>query len=211
MNAQPSGRRDGNGLPANMLFTFIVALATTVHVEAQRPAAPVDLCRDTVTTLVGMRAEELAVCGFHLGMTDDEAWARIRQDARFLGSVDDANRSRLYVYKRNDDGSQGMALLYLIWNPDDERMNRVTVFPPFSEYLARAFRILLSPVAYLGMRSSDLERLIGAENRVAVTLDIPVIGLRNVTRYRDALGIEVTQRQDRSLVSGVFALVTTSP
>lgn len=104
----------------------------------------IDLSKDNPSTLIHTRSTDYTIQGFQLGLTHDQAWEILENNSLFLGEIDAANPSRIYVYSRSDDGSKGKAVLYLIREPTERKMSRITVFQDCRSFLSQSFRRLLT-------------------------------------------------------------------
>lgn len=140
----------------------------------------IDLSKDDPSTLIDTRSTDYRIQDFRLGLTHEEAWNILEKNSLFLDERDGANPSRIYVYSRNDDGSKGNAVLYLIWQPNEREMSKITVFQDFRSFLSQKFRRLLTLEAIDD--ESDFKRnFIGYANRSQITLDLPSTDRKHIT------------------------------
>ena len=170
----------------------------------------IDLGKDNPQTLIGTKSTDYRIYGFQLGLTPEQTWKILEKNNLLLGERDGANPSRIYVYSRNVDGSKGKAVLYLIWEPREREMSRITVFQDFRSSLSQSFRRLLTFEAVDA--SSDFKRsFIGYANRSKITLDVPSIDLKHTTYFYDEIGLEVTHKHSSDGEEVVFAIVQPRP
>lgn len=188
------------------LRVILASTALLFHVSliAAFPTA-IELTRDNPTSLIGTNSSTYRIFGFRLGMQRKEAEKMLKGSKQLIGETDDYNPSRIYVYRRNADGSKGESLLYLIWEPNKKRLGQITVFNGCSELLTGNFQRLLTSEAV--DESPFRNQFIGAPVRSKVTLDIPSIELKNTTYFYDAIGLEVTHVHSSDGDNVVFALI----
>jgi len=162
-------------------------------------------------TVAAFAPTQLRFFGVALGMTHEEA-RRVLSESRVAVVVEDdtANPGRLYIYERTPNGDKGASLLYLIWEPSDPALARVTVFHGAAPYLHGDTRQLLTEAA-LDPQSPIGQRL-GKPDRSAVTLDISMIGLKHTTYLYAARGLLLTHQVDKQLGTSkvVFAFALPS-
>ncbi len=173
-------------------------------------ADTIDLGKDNPNTLIHTRSTDYTIQGFQLGLTHDQAWKILENNNLFLGERDGANPSRIYVYSRNDDGSKGKAVLYLIWEPKEREMSSITVYQDCRSFLSQSFRRLLTFEAVDG-NSEFKRKFIGYPNRSKITLDVPSIDLKHTTYYYDEIGLEITHKHSSEVEEIVFAVVKPKP
>jgi hypothetical protein len=189
----------------------ILCLLFLVAVSAYSgQAVAVDLGKDNPNTLIGTKSTDYRIYSFRLGLTHDQTWEILRNNNLLLGEIDGANPSRIYVYSRNVDSSKGKAILYLIWEPREKEMSKITVFQDCRSSLSQNFRRLLSFEAVDD--NSDFKRnFIGYANRSKITLDVPSIDLKHTTYFYDEIGLEVTHKHSSDGEEVVFAIVKHRP
>ena len=173
-------------------------------------ADTIDLSKDNPNTLIHTRSTDYTIQGFQLGLTHGQAWKILENNNLLLGERDGANPSRIYVYSRAVDGSKGEAVLYLIWEPEEREMRRITVFQDCRGFLSESFRRLLTFEAVDG-NSEFKRKFIGYPNRSKITLDIPSIDLKHTTYYYDEIGLEITHKHSSEGEEVVFAVVQPKP
>ena len=208
------------------LVIFLVSLISCATTFAQRPeptqkstyqigdlvqgAAAIDLSNDNPNTLIGTKSNDYSIYGFRLGLTHDQVWQMLAKTHSLIGEKDRFNPSRIYVYSRNSDGSKGNALLYLIWEPGEREMSRITVFQDCHSSLSQSFRRLLTFEA-VDNNSEFKRKFIGYANRSKITLDVRSIGLKHTTYFYDEIGLEVTHQHSSDGDQVVFAIVQPKP
>ena len=173
-------------------------------------ATNVDLVKDNPTTLMGTKSTDYTIQGFRLGLTHDDVWQLLQKDRSLVGAKDTNNPSRIYVYRGNTDGTKGKAILYLIWEPGEAGLSRITVFQDYRSSLSETFRRLLTFEA-VESSSEFKKRFIGYANRSKTTLDVPLIDLKHVTYFYDDIGLEVIHQHSSDVDEVVFALVKPRP
>lgn len=190
---------------AILCLLFLVAVSTY-----SGQVIAIDLGKDNPNTLIGTKSTDYRIFGFRLGLTHEQTWKMLEKDNLLLGERDDANPSRIYVYNRNVDGSKGKAVLYLIWEPGEREMSRITVFQDFRSSLSQSFRRLLTFEA-VDDKSDFKRNFIGYANRSKITLDMPLIDLKHATYFYDEIGLEVTHQHSSDGEKVVFAIVKPMP
>ena len=173
-------------------------------------AVAIDLGKDNPNTLLGTKSTDYSIYGFRLGLTHEQTWKMLEKKNSFLGEKDDANLSRMYVYSRNVDGSKGKAVLYLIWEPGEREMSRITVFQDCRSSVSQSFRRLLTFEA-VDENSEFKRKFIGYANKSKITLDVPSIDLKHTTYFYDEIGLEVTYKHSSKGDEVVFAIVQPKP
>ncbi len=172
----------------------------------KRDSNEIDVTLDNPSSLISTEPKSIVVKGIRLGMTRQEVAKVLSTSEELMGVEDENNLSRVYVYHRNSDGSRGDAVLYLIWEPAETKMNRITVFQAYRGSLSKTFKRLLSFEA-VDDKSSFKRDFVGYANRQKVTLNIPEIGLKHVTYYYDDLGLEITHKHGSRGDEVIFAIV----
>lgn len=174
-----------------------------------RPIKTIELTKDDPPTLIHTNSKNYVINGLRLGMTHDEAWEILNKSDSLIGLKDVYNPSRISVYNQRSDGSKGETVLNLLWEPYEKTMSKITVFPAFSDTLAPNWRRLLTSES-IDNQSSFKKEFIGTATRVKPTLDLPEIGMRNMTYFYDEIGLEITHTRSRNGVGFVFAIVQAS-
>ena len=173
-------------------------------------ASAIDLGKDNPNTLLGTKSTDYSIYGFRLGLIHEQTWKMLEKNNLLWGERDDSNPSRIYVYGRNVDGSKGEAVLYLIWEPGEREMSRITVFQGCRSFLSQSFRRLLTFEAV--DESSEFKRkFIGYANKSKITLDVPSIDLKQTTYFYDEIGLEVSYMHSSEGDEVVFAIVQPKP
>jgi hypothetical protein len=192
-----------------ILPIFLLLLFKAVSADPGQ-AVVIDLGNDNPSTLIGTKSIDYRIYGFRLGLTHEQTWKILANNHLLLGERDADNPSRIYVYSRDVDGSKGKAILYLIWEPSERGMSRITFFQDIRSALSQSFRRLLTFEA-VDDDSDFKKKFIGYANRSGITVDIPLINVKHTTYFYDEIGLEVTRQRnfDEDLV--VFAIVQHSP
>jgi hypothetical protein len=188
-----------------ILFLLIVAIPAY-----SGQAVAIDLGKDNPNTLIGTKSNDYSIYGFQLGLTHEQAWQILAKTTSLVGEKDSYNPSRIYVYIRNADGSKGDCVLYLIWDPGENRMRQITIFQDCHSFLSQNFRRLLTFEA-VDNNSEFKKKFIGSANRSKVTLDVPTIDLKHTTYFYDEIGLTVTYKHSSDGDEVVFAIVQPKP
>ncbi len=186
-----------------VIYLFLIASASALSGQS----VAIDLGKDDPNTIIGTKSVNWRILGFRLGLTHDKAWQLLAKATSLMGEKDVFNPSRIYVFSRKSDGSKGVGLLYLIWEPGERKMGAITVFQDCRNSLSSSFRRLLTFEA-VDDNSEFKREFMGYANRSKVTLDVPSIGLKHVTYYYDEIGLAVTHKHSSSGDEVVFALVS---
>jgi hypothetical protein len=160
----------------------------------------INLEKDDPNTLIGSTYTQFKIFGLSVNMTHEQVQTQINSDPRIIGLDDRNNSGRIYVY----DARNRKYLLYLIWNPGEDRMSFMTVFNDCKNYLSPSFRRLLTLEA-IDTSSSFISRFLGNSNRNGIGLDIPMIGTKYTIYYYDSIGIQITHRRSSSTEDVVFS------
>lgn len=151
----------------------------------------IDLCVDNPDTLIRTKSTTYTIHGLRLALTLEQTWRLLEKSNLLFGETDIQNPYRIYVYLREADGTKGEAFLYLIWEPEENKMSRITVFEAFSSHLSERCSRLLS--FEMVDATSDLSRsFLGKFSRCEITLDVPSIYLRNTTNFYDEIGLKLS-------------------
>jgi hypothetical protein len=177
---------------------------------SERKAVAFELTKDNPETLIGTNSSGYSISGFKLGITHDEAWQILEKNNSLIGVKDQYNPSRVYVYTKNQDGSKGKSVLYLIWEPETAKMKSITVFQDYRSYLSRNFCRLLSFEA-VDNNSEFKGRFVGYANRSKITLDVPSTDLKHTTYFYDEIGLEITHKHSLDGDEVVFAIFQAKP
>ena len=126
----------------------------------------VELTTTDITTLRDFRADRASILGVRLGMSMDDAKAKIGEHPGFSVSLNRANPTRLYV----NTPAAPDSVLYLIWSPGNPRLTLITVFRTFEPWLQGGTKGLLHTDALDA--TSVAGRFLGKPDRSGVTLDV---------------------------------------
>ena len=188
--------------------SYLLVLSIMLVFSGQ--AAAFELTKDNPETLVGTNSSDYSISGIKLCITHDQAWQILKKNNSLIGVKDQDNPSRIYVYNKNQDGSKGKSVLYLIWEPETVKMKSITVFQDYRSYLSRHFRRLLSFEA-VDNNSEFKRRFVGYANRSKITLDVPSIDLKHTTYFYDEIGLEITHKHSSDGDEVVFAIFQAKP
>lgn len=172
-------------------------------------ATTIDLCKDNPTTLVGTKSTDYRINGLRLGLTHEQTWKILEGSNLLLGERDSSNPSRIYVYRRNNDGSKGASVLYLIWEPGEKGLGRITIFPDYCSSLSQNFRRLLS-FEVLDSTSEFKRDFIGYPNRSKITLNLPQIDVKHTSYFYDEIGLAIIHKHNLNDEEVVFAIMQTT-
>ncbi len=184
---------DGSPISREEVPKSAMASPQTEAPWTEEPSTPpqiwpkIELTKDDPKTLLSTKSKDYTIHGLCLGITHFQAWEILGKTACLMGLKDDSNPSRIWVYGRDADGSKkGDSILYLIWDPGEETLSRITVFQGFRDSLSPTFRRLLTFEAVDD--GSPLKRdLIGYPDRSAITLDLPatrkLTGQKHITYF----------------------------
>jgi hypothetical protein len=175
-----------------------VAFSLLLHPQPQLT----ELTATDITTVKNFRADRATVFGVSLGMTMQQALQLLSAHKQLLVEQDADNPTRRYVYAPTPT-AKGDAILYYIWEPNDSRLLRITVYQPFATYLRGHTKDLVTSAALDGT-STALKSFLGSPTRSQVTLNIPSINLKETTFYYDDRLLTVTDWNKESVR---FALV----
>jgi hypothetical protein len=159
-----------------VFFGFILFVGFLSLIYAQN--TPIDLERDNPNTLIGKTYLQFKIFNLSVNMTHEQAWFQINKDSRIYGEVDSYNPERIYVY----NAENRKAILYLIWDKDEENMSSITVFIDCRSFLSSSFKRLLTFEA-VDNASTFKTSFLGFPNRNRITLDVPSINLKYITYY----------------------------
>jgi hypothetical protein len=187
---------------------FVLAVGFPVH--SGQPLVVVNANKDAVQTLIGRKSTDLAIYGLRLGITHEQAWVLIQKEESLLGLKDAMNPSRIYVYNKKPDGTKGENLFYLIWNPGEKYLTRITFFQDSRSHLSPSFRRILTFEA-LDNNSEFKRKFIGYANSSKTTLNVPEVRAKHITYYYDEIGLEIVHQRHGDRETIVFALVRPKP
>lgn len=190
----------------SMKWLTTIIFLITIPSAYSGQAVVIDLTKDNPNTLLGRTSKDYTIYGLRLGLTHEQAWQNIEKTRSLMGVKDNDNPSRIYVYSRNSDGSKGKAGLYLVWQPNETKMSRITVFQDFRPYLSQNFQRLLTFEA-LDNNSISKREFIGYANRSKTTLDLPSIGTKHVTYFYEEIGLEIVHKHSAGNEEIAFAIV----
>lgn len=162
----------------------------------------VELTTTDITTLRDFRADRASILGVRLGMSMDDAKAKIGEHPGFSVSLNRANPTRLYV----NTPAAPDSVLYLIWSPGNPRLTLITVFRTFEPWLQGGTKGLLHTDALDA--TSVAGRFLGKPDRSGVTLDVTSIGLRHITHAYARRGLELTEQHEGTSTKVVFAFAS---
>ena len=105
----------------------------------------IEMSTDNPESLIGTPSTDLSILGIKLGMSWDEAWDAIDLSDSIWGEVDEHNASRIRVFLIGKNGTlSDDNAMYLIWEPDGERMRTITIFNVAKPLLSKSFRRLFT-------------------------------------------------------------------
>lgn len=169
-----------------------------------------ELTQDNPATIISAKSEDMSIYGLRLGMTHEQAWSLLRENNLLVGEIDDANPSRIHVYKRNNDGSIGDEVLYLIWNKNQENLNEIVIFQDSKANLTSNFQRLLTFEA-LDNSSKFKKQFIGYESRKETKLDIPLIKLKTIAYIYEKIGLTVIHYHSSDEEMVYFSIIESKP
>jgi hypothetical protein len=173
-------------------------------------AIALELTQDNPATIISAKSEDMSIYGLRLGMTHEQAWSILKESNLIVGEIDDANPSRIYVCKRNNDGSIGDSVLYLIWNKNQENLNEIVIYQNFRANLTSNFQLLLTFEA-LDNSSKFKKQFIGYESRKKTELDIPSIKLKTIAYIYEKIGLTVTHYHSSDEEKVYFSIIESKP
>ena len=188
-----------------LIFVLIVLVSTTVSAQPRRK----DITSDRIPSLNGITSRDLSVSGFYIGMSVARARAILSRSKTLIGEKDLVNKQRIYVYERRGRRQKGASLLYLIWD-DSRGLRQITVFEYARSFIVPAFRPLFGERA-VDVNSKAVLDSLGKFDREEVSLDIPSIGVKNVTYHYCRAGFQITRKTYKDAETTAFALVPTRP
>lgn len=184
------------------IFAVLCSIAVLACGAAAAEVKRVEISSTDVATLVGKRAEDLSVFGFHLGMARPEAEGLLAQSKKFIAvtSDDEYLRDTVYVFARSASGGQtGKTLLSLDWAvwPEGADMPQTTpdlkvisIFEDARPLLKPNFRRLLTADA-TEEKSPFRKRFLGAPSSTKESPAMGTLGKSTAYFYRE-IGINVS-------------------
>lgn len=169
------------------------------------PNKSIELTKNNPSTLIGKNSKDFTVFGVKLGMTHQEAKASLGQDGRTVVEVDEYNPSRLYVYAKKDGVQKGDCILYLIWEPNSDNLQQITVFDNARDFLSMNFKRLLT-LEVLDDKSEFIKKFIGYSTKKMNDKSTLIDSLRTTYIY-DEIGLHVVHKKFNGAEEVVFALI----
>ena len=172
-----------------LLMIFVLLLSTAITSSQEKT---IEWTKDNPTTLIGTSSIDFRISGFFLGMTHEQAWKILEKSETYIGEADEFNPERIYVYDRNTNGNKGDCLLYLVWQPNENKLGHISIFEDFEGYLSENFKWLLTK-AVINNTSDFKKAFIGHENRSEITLDVPQNNGRakQISYFYDHIGLQI--------------------
>ncbi|OWK35618.1 S1C family serine protease [Fimbriiglobus ruber] len=166
----------------------------------------VEFTKDNPSTLISATSADFKVSGIKLGLSHDEVWEILRNSNSMVGVKDTSNPSRIYVRRRLPNDEMGQTILYLIWQPGEHSLSKITIFQEFKSALSVNIKRLLTFEAVDD--SAPFRRaFIGYPDRSKTTLSVPEIDLKHVTYFYDEIGMEITHKHSSNGDQIAFAIV----
>ena len=166
----------------------------------------VDLTTASASEFAKAKSTNMTIEGFRLGMSRQEAEQNLAKSPSIIGEQDEHNPTRLYVFGKNPNGSKGDSLLYLIWEPGQERLSTITVFGDYRARLSADLRPLLT-FEVLSDSSEVRKKLLGYPTRTQDEEVAASIAFRHTHYFYEDKGVQVTRTHSSDGDEVVFALI----
>ena len=187
-----------NSMKKIVFLVLICLLAGSLF--GQRNAEVIEITKTDITLYPTLTSNQISVFGIRIGMTKREVNEMLSENSNLYYYEDKSHSTpdhRVYVYDKDRDGKKQNCILYLIWSNGKKDLDRITFFEGFESYLVGKASKLLT-LEESDDQSNFFHEYLGDPSSSAITLEVPMIGVKHTTYYYDAKGIEVTFKEESS-------------
>lgn len=181
-----------------LLFTCKSPKPAAQKPETAENSEITEITKVDITSYPNLPASDVSVFSIQLGMSRAEAEAQLDRQSTSLYYYTDQRHFtedyRIYVYDRDPNGQKKNCILYLIWEDNSAKLNRIVFYKDMEPYLQGNTKQLLTEEA-LNPESEIAKNYLGKAAGSKVTLDVPVIHLKHTTYYYPDKGLEITDER----------------
>ena len=159
--------------------------------------AKIEITETDITKYPKLKSDRISVFGISLGMSKSDVNNLIEQNKNLYFKVDVMQKEdyRIYVYNRFLNCRflpKKDCILYLIWKKKCNPLTSITFYTDFKPYLVGLSSKLLTFDA-IDKNSTISQEYLGNPDEIKVTLDIPLVQLKNTSYFFKSKGIDITE------------------